>query len=421
VGRAHSGTGGLMVFTRPHSPQILAQPDILPLYHGDCEQILATLPENTFDAVVTDPPYGIRFMGRAWDGADIEARVQERRSGKSVRSDSKAGATGGHASAAAEAGKYDQSLSANQAFQEWVTMWARALLRVLKPGGHLLAFGSPRIHHRLFSGVEDAGFEIRDTLMWVFSQGFPKSMNVGDGWGTALKPAHEPIVLARKRCSEGTVAANILRWGTGALNIESSRVGTEERINAAASTSSLQRGSRAELGHRPDDGVGPGSPERQVTGRWPANIIHDGSDEVLAAFPDAPGQLADASETAPSSKTGNIYGRMARGGAAASNRGKRDEVDKSAARFFYCAKAKAEDRCGSKHPTIKPVALIRYLVKLITPPGGRVLDAFAGSGTMYEAAITEGFRPTLIEREREYIIDIQRRMERCVQRLTAHG
>jgi site-specific DNA-methyltransferase (adenine-specific) len=140
---------------------------------------------------------------------------------------------------------------------------------------------------------------------------------------------------------------------------------------------------------------------------------------VLSLFPDAPGQLADASATAPSAKTGTIYGKMARGGELAESRVKREESSKSAARFFYCAKAKAEDRCGSKHPTIKPIQLIRYLVRLITPPNGRVLDCFAGSGTTYEAVVLEGLRPTLIERELEYVKDIQRRIERCAQRMAA--
>ena len=402
-----------MVFTRPSTSltvPAIGPPLILPLYQGDCEQVLAGLPEYSFDAVVTDPPYGIRFMGKAWDGADITRRVNERRNGKSVQSDARAGSTGGHASAAAEAGKYDQSIGANQAFQEWCTGWATQCLRVLKPGGHLLAFGSPRIHHRLWSGVEDAGFEVRDTLMWVFGQGFPKSHNIGNGLGTALKPGMEPIVLARKPCSEPTVAANVLRWGTGALNIEACRVGTDERTNGAASTSSMGRATRSELGHRPDDGVGPGAAAKQVIGRWPANVIHDGSDEVASAFPDAPGQQGDLINHAEDRESPNgIYGRFK----SARDAIKRAEDTKSASRFFYCAKATKADRCGSKHPTVKPIALIRYLCRLVTPHGGRVLDPFAGSGTTYEAAVSDGYVPTLIEREAEYIIDIQRRMERC--------
>ena len=347
-----------MVFTRPSTPlavPAIGPPLILPLYQGDCEQVLATLPENSFDAVVTDPPYGINFMGRAWDHGVPSAAV-----------------------------------------------W-KQVLRVMKPGAHLLSFAGTRTYHRMAVAVEDAGFEIRNMFAWLYAQGWPKGKE-------ALKPAMEPCVIARKPCSEPSTEANRQRWGLPFMNIDECRIenadaGKQDRSDEPAVA---DRGDGVtSFAHR-------GGPRGgSVAGRWPANVGTDGSDTILAVLPDAPGQLADASPDAPSSRTGNIYGKMARGGESATGRTKREETSKSAARFWFCAKATKADRCGSKHPTVKPVALIRYLCRLVTPPGGRVLDPFAGSGTLYEAAILEGFVPTLIEREAEYIIDIQRRMERC--------
>ena len=281
------------------------------LHAGDCLEVLASLPENSIDAVVTDPPYHFAsivkrfgkegsapaqygtdgvyarssrgFMGKEWDGGDIAFRPET-----------------------------------------WALVW-----RVLKPGGHMVAFGAPKNYHRLACAIEDAGFEIRDSLMWVFGSGFPKSMNIGNGWGTALKPAYEPIVLARKPLSEKTVAANVLRWGTGALNIDATRVEGK---------------------------------------RWPANFCHDGYQSVLHLFPN------------------------------------------DAGRFFYCAKANKTDRADSKHPTVKPITLMQWLVRLITPQDGTVLDPFAGSGTTGKAAVEEGMKAVLIEREPEYQQDIIRRL-----------
>lgn len=246
-------------------------------------------------------------------------------------------------------------------------MW-REVLRVLKPGAHLLAFGGTRTYHRLACAIEDAGFEMRDMIAWLYGSGFPKSHSVErvlgsewEGWGTALKPALEPITLARKPLV-GTVAANVAVHRTGALNIVASRIG--------------------------DD-----------ASRWPANVIHDGSEEVRDAFP----------ETAAGWRSGETFGWT--GGQRASDRAPSGHTDAgSAARYFYSAKADAEDRLGSKHPTVKPVDLIAYLIRLITPPGGTVLDPFAGSGTLGMACMREGFDAILIEREAEYIADIRRRI-----------
>lgn len=338
---------------------------------GDCRKVMRTLPDASIDAVVTDPPYHLTtgkkggtgeasvnlespygrarvttgFMGMDWDGGDV-------------------------------------------AFQP--DTW-REVLRVLKPGGYLLAFGGSRTYHRLACAIEDAGFEIRDQIMWIYGSGFPKSHN-GPWGGTALKPAHEPIVMARKQLN-GTVAANFAACGTGALNIQSSLVGGEN-------------------------------------GRWPANVIHDGSDEVIAAFPNAPGQQNSINGSEPSSKTHGVYGGF-KGRAAAAKR--LDEG--SAARFFYCAKASKADReagCdglptkqggmvsntsgqhitprdggepgerANHHPTVKPTELMRYLCRLVTPAGGVVLDPFMGSGSTGRGAALDGLGFIGIELSAEY-------------------
>jgi DNA modification methylase len=232
---------------------------------------------------------------------------------------------------------------------------------------------------------------------------------IPDGIGTALKPAHEPICLARKPLSEGTVAANVLRWGTGAINVDATRIETDDRllVKGNSSESGISKGIYGSQSSR-DTKMGAG----QSLGRWPANICHDGSAEVLAAFPDSAGQQGKTSGRKPSDAAGQngIYGRMARveGGDPRADSG-------SASRFFYSAKADADDRLGSKHPTVKPVDLMQWLCRLVTPPGGTILDPFAGTGTTGEAAWRECFNAVLIEREAEYCADIARRMALCVE------
>jgi site-specific DNA-methyltransferase (adenine-specific) len=287
---------------------------VIELLHGDCLDRLRELPDCSVDACVTDPPYGLSFMGKAWDYDVPGAEV-----------------------------------------------W-REVLRVLKPGGHLLAFAGTRTQHRMAVQIEDAGFEIRDMIAWVYGSGFPKSRNLdGDwqGWGTALKPALEPITVARKQF-KGTVAANVLEHGTGAINVDGCRVdgGDAEALakNWDRHQSSSMAGTVQYVAQKAVDlrGYAP-------AGRWPANLIHDGSDEPCALLSDA-------------------------------------------ARFFYCAKASKADRGeGNGHPTVKPTELMRYLCRLVTPPGGVVLDPFMGSGSTGKAAMLEGFRFIGIEREAEYL------------------
>jgi len=370
------------------------------LIHGDCLEKLKDLPDNSVDSIVTDPPYGLSFMGKKWD-YDVPSEE----------------------------------------------VW-RECLRVLKPGGHLLAFAGTRTQHRMAVRIEDAGFEIRDMIAWVYGSGFPKSLNIGkavdkiegneresvpdpeaarrnkatskfsglygeiqdktdfvtkgtsphEGWGTALKPALEPITVARKPLI-GTVAENVLTHGTGGINIDQCRV---ESTEFSKDTGTKRPQSDEYVFKSFDEATRPsGSGASSPLGRFPANLIHDGSEEVLRLFP--------------------------------------GEDDKSAARFFYAPKASKKDRDeglegfevkhtaamagnmvdgqrlagngtpiatpvrANHHPTVKPTDLMRYLCRLVTPPNGTVLDPFMGSGSTGKAAKLEGFGFIGIEREAEYV------------------
>jgi site-specific DNA-methyltransferase (adenine-specific) len=367
------------------------------LLAGDCLEILAALPESSVDSVVTDPPYGLQFMGREWDklwrnGTEADTAYVERTKGELT---------------SRARNLPDYSASKPEQMQEFHEAWARGALRVLRPGGHLVAFSSTRTCHRMVCAIEDAGFEIRDQLAWTFGSGFPKSRNIGNGWGTALKPAWEPICLARKPLI-GTVAANVLEHGVGALNIDGCRVETDENLNGGtycgADAKETAEGWRMANAKR--EFV-------QPLGRWPANLIHDGSEEVVGAFPET---------GASSASMRGVHGRHDPGQGIEHSRIKdysdtlrgHEDNGGSAARFFYTAKADAEDRLGSKHPTVKPLDLMQWLVRLVTPKGGTVLDPFAGTGTTGEAAWREGMRAILIEREPEYQADIARRMDLAV-------
>lgn len=336
------------------------------LLHGDCIEVMGSMPDCSVDAVVTDPPYGLRFMGREWDGFSDAA-----------------------------------------AFQEWCRRWAVEALRVLRPGGHLVAFGGTRTYHRLTAGLEDAGFEIRDTLAWLYGSGFPKSHNVSKaldragfeaesarwgGWGTALKPAFEPAVLARKPLA-GTVAVTVLEHGTGAINIDACRVGYEARFNPPT-----RQKATVALGSF-ENCSGQGS---DVEGRFPANLLLD--IEAAGMLDEAVGDRRSGSRRAGVRKGLGYHGAGGDGGPAI------EASSGGPSRFFYCSKASRKERRGSKHPTVKPLDLMRWVVRLVTPPGGVVLDPFAGSGTTGEAALAEGFDVILIERDGDYLEDIRTRL-----------
>lgn len=346
------------------------------ILHGDCLAQLKKLPDNSVDSIVTDPPYGLKFMGKKWD--------------------------------------YDVPQ---------VEVWGECL-RVLKPGGHLLAFSGTRTQHRMACRIEDAGFDLRDMVTflydtnqtakalieslspeqikmldatfgrdsmtaWAYGSGFPKSHNLdGDwqGWGTALKPAIEPITVARKPF-KGTVAANVLAHGTGALNVDATRVAWPH--GKAPEIGTPGWGGPAKMLSAVPGQVGAVVERSQPSdlGRWPANLIHDGSDAIQRLFPENAGASAPVKGTESSAaSSGNVTGKRERvKGAFHADAG-------SASRFFYCAKASKKERGeGNDHPTVKPVSLMRYLCRLVTPPAGVVLDPFAGSGTTGVAAVMEGF------------------------------
>jgi DNA modification methylase len=407
------------------------------IYEGDCKEILPSLPEDSIDAIVTDPPYELGFMGKKWDNKGIA---------------------------------YDKD------------MWAECL-RVLKPGGHMLAFGGSRTYHRMACAIEDAGFEVRDMLEWVYGSGFPKSLDISKtldkmagaerevigkysrpdgtdrnynnwtqreetnktcygveireeseirkvttpftdaakqwaGFGTALKPAHEPICLARKPLDGCTIVENVIKWNTGGLNIDKCRISTNDNLNGGAYTDN--RSPRAMnpngVGDRHVSDCGK---YEQPLGRFPANLIlswpesipgepNPGKDAVMRLFPETKSGGSGKTKT---KSQGNVYGEYA-------NRigGQQDPSSGSAARFFqacpfteedipplvYQAKASRAERDGSTHPTMKPLAIMRYLCRLITPPGGLILDPFGGSGTTALAAIQEGFHYLLIEQSEEH-------------------
>lgn len=410
------------------------------LISGDCIEAMRELPDESVDAIVTDPPYGLGFMGKAWD--DLPPGEE----------------------------------------------WGRECLRVLKPGGHLLAFGGSRTFHRLACAVEDAGFEVRDQMMWLYGSGFPKSLDVSkaidkaagaerevigkslrhgggtmtgasfqvpakvpdltapatpeaeawNGWGTALKPAHEPIVVARKPLA-GTVAENVLAHGTGALNIDGCRIGF---ASEADERESKEKNQHADFGTEPGGNEVYGDysmvPRENYDppGRWPANVVLD----------EEAGRLLDE-QSGESTSQGGRVGKKQQASVSNVPAGKYHAGDPGfgdtggASRFFYCAKASRGERnagldalpdkvrrrvnsgglendprwapviAKNNHPTVKPISLMRYLVRLVTPPEGTVLDPFLGSGTTGCAAVLEGFNFIGIEREAEYLAIAQARIE----------
>jgi len=311
------------------------------LINADCREAMRAMDENSVDAIVTDPPYGIGFMGKSWDSEFITTTTAKRVAAKSQPPNPDGSPRKTPRNAPSEnAGAYDFSVVGNTKFQLWTEEWAREALRVLKPGGHLIVFSGPRTYHRMVCGIEDAGFEIRDQIFWTFGSGFPKSKNLdGDweGWGTNLKPAHEPICVARKPLAKGmTVAANVQQHGTGAINIDGCRIDGRERTEYGLATATRSAGNTYGEPSAPAD-------FDSSKGRWPANLIHDNSDEVLALFPDSNG----SGGSLPNVKiTG--YGDGAVGtGKSEYFGGPRTKVDAgsgSAARFFYSPKCSKRDR-----------------------------------------------------------------------------
>lgn len=394
------------------------------LYLGDCLEVLRTLPENCVHAVVTDPPYHLTTTVKRF-GKPNSAPAKEGTDGRFAR---------------ASAGFMGQEWDGGDVSFRPET-WAE-VLRVLKPGGHLLSFAGTRTHHRIACAIEDAGFEIRDTISWVYATGFPKNHDAvrsitqhdkgetenamkWQGFGSALKPATEPITLARKPL-EGTLAANCLKWGTGFLNIDASRIPYEGEVPNVGGRGKHGRGEGYGFKPMGDD------LEANAYGRWPANMIHDGSDEVVAGFPAKSGGAAKAGK---GSKSGGIWSPS-----TGKPAGPTHADSGSAARFFFCAKPSAKEKeaglddfeaesmgfsNGAQtqgegynkgqdidlnrvikrkniHPTIKPITLMRYLCRLITPPNGIVLDPFMGSASTGCGALEEGFRFIGIEKDEKY-------------------
>lgn len=390
------------------------------LHHGDMREVLATFDPESIDAIVTDPPYGIGFMGREWDSFDPSAvarRKESERRKETVRTSERYPEK---VSTRSQGGGvpiyYDESVTGNQRFQAWVEEWATECLCVIKPGGYLLVCGGSRTFHRLTSGVEDAGFEIRDVLSWLHGSGFPKSHNLKgdrDGWGTALKPAWEPIIMARKPF-KGTVAANVLAHGTGAINVGGCRIGTDvvgwagARGGSADSTQSQGRNYRLSEGD-----------SRPVAGRWPANVVLD--EEAAAMLDEQSGERKSGGGNKRSSDPGIWAGKQPMDWMCSPDTG-------GASRFFYTAKASRAERStglpediAASHPTVKPVSLMRWLVRMVTPPNGTLLDPFMGSGTTGVAAFLEGFSFIGIEREAEYLEIARARIEhaeRCGRQST---
>lgn len=334
------------------------------IVNSDCLEAMRSMESCSVDAVLTDPPYAIGFMNAKWDnygsGGGNESIDERRTKAREYASDNNGAPRYGNSHGTRV------TLDEMVAFQEHMTPVFAEMLRITKPGAHILSFGSPRTFHRMTCAMENAGWEIRDCLMWVYSQGYPKGLSIGrklpewDGWNTCLKPAWEPIVLARK-APDGSVTANVAKHGVGGINVDACRVPTFSDGPGTTPKSSV--------GGRRNSMSGPmGRVEYDGSkGRFPANLIHDGSDEVLASFPDAPGQIADLRGGIPKKK-GVCYGEFP----STVEHMKRAESDTSAARFFYCAKATKADRGEfNDHISVKPNALMRYLVRLICPPGGQ--------------------------------------------------
>ena len=385
------------------------------IIHNDNLNHLKKMKSNSVHSIVTDPPYEINFMHKEWDN---QARAHDKE------------------------------------------LW-KECLRVLKPGGFLLAFSATRTYHRLAIAIEDAGFTIKDQICWIYGQGMPHGLNISkaiealektggsspknlrkldmgknygagrmsrgadtdrdykntpkitnkqakqwDGWNTLLKPAVEPIVMAQKPISEKTIVKNILKWGTGAINIDASRIAItkydDPRLGGKGSWGTSKTAKNVYAGGYKGKEI-----SSSAKGKYPANVIHDGHKDVVSLFPHSKSGAMSTNMTRKS--TNKVYGKNLSKTGDTITAENVEASEGSAARFFYCAKANKQDRAGSKHVTVKPIKLMRYLVRLVTPPQGIVLDLFAGTGTTGYAAYLEGFDSVMIEQSKEYIGDIKNR------------
>lgn len=476
------------------------------IYCEDNLKVLSKLKDNCIDSIVTDPPYGLNFMEKKWDAPWNSAAKKSKRThtyGDQWKN-AKCRLCGNFSSkdplCKCEEPDWIVENKTNSAsmiaYQQWATVWAEELLRVAKPGAHILVFGGTRTFHRITSALEDAGWEVRDTMMWAYGQGFPKNRDISKdidkklkskrkvvgkrkqanaahgsnswnreweitkaatkeakkwkGWGTALKPAWEPIVLARKPLAEKNIAENVLKYGTGGLNIDKCRIATDE---LKSGTSKRGKGGENSLNCSAD-----GSLEKDFyydgsKGRFPANLAHDGSEEVKSLFPTANSSRANGNLNNPK------HGSKNRNPTSYDWNPERESHDYrdtgSAARFFYCPKASSKDRneglenapdrtlsrsCSAQaqenkgtprkiskggfnktfilknnHPTVKPTELMKYLVRLVTPPGGIVLDPFMGSGSTGKAALLEGALFIGIDSHDEYVEIAKHRLKHAAE------
>ena len=401
---------------------------------GDCLTMLPTIETNSVDAIVTDPPYAIGFMNRKWDtfSPSNAARIREQSGDREIDQRNPNLKGRGHRPAFGAAVEYDRTPGANVRFQEWCREWAQKAIRVLKPGGYMLVCMSPRTQHRAVCGIEDAGFEIMDQIKWMYGQGMPKSVDVGraidmdlceepgrhwmrklpeekkrlpddhvcaeteagrkwSGYGTGLRPAYEPILVAKKP-TDGTIARNVQTYGTGGLHVDACRIGDSggtRGATAGPSTGIYGDGFNGKAGV-PVPGLG----------RWPPNVAMD---EVAAAMVDdsggasrffyyqktSRGEREAGCEHLPVKSAGELTGGREEGSEGIKS-GRSGAGRSSSGRHNH-------------HPTVKPIAVMRWLVRLVTPPDGIVLDPFTGSGTTGIACAVDGFRFIGIEKETEYV------------------
>ena len=452
------------------------------IYQGDCITEMKKLPENSIDAIITDPPYGLEFMGKEWD---------KFKQGKNV-----AGGTTGIGTPFGRSkplnSAYQYGIKEKNQLQQFCYSWAKECLRVLKPGGFLLSFGGTRTYHRMVCGIEDAGFEIRDMIEWFYGSGFPKSLNIGkqvdkirgkereiigkenysmpkadntigansygisggslkngvtakriipnitkgnskgEGWGTSLKPSHEPICVARKPLSEKNVALNVLKWGTGGINIDESRIGFKNELDEKESKGKNQHSKypNSVMRNPAPNGIYHQDKRPAVDytakGRFPANLILD--EEAGKMLDEQTIGKVGNGHWAKTKITG--FGKFGGGKSEYFGVGKKDKSKAGASRFFYCAKAsKSErqyglgreyeidnsdkyngkfpdskaDKLKNNHPTVKPIKLMEYLIKLVSKENAIILDPFLGSGTTAIACLKLNRKFIGIEKEPEYV------------------